>query len=279
MSGSSQGPGWWQSADGMWYPPESSPAPPLQRDPNDPHRGPRAGVLILIGVIVVVAGGVAAVALIAGRHDNSSPYPSAALPTSPPSTNNAVQASNEVGACMQAHQMQYAHTVVHNYSAATPVFLQHNPNPYTTSDPVYSDGSATVTEFESCIWPPSAGADQTGYSQILFTTVPGDTSWPRNFAPSAYADAIDSTCGGVTAQYTGAHTGSSWSSTATVSPGGLATTGLGSGVDGVVPPDGAQGEVPSLSSWAQYMSYEIQPGESVILHEGPENVTAATCDG
>ena len=48
MSDSSQGPGWWQNADGKWYPPRSEANPPGEPTPGGPVYDvvSRAGVLV-----------------------------------------------------------------------------------------------------------------------------------------------------------------------------------------------------------------------------------------
>ena len=149
MSDMSQGPGWWLASDGKWYPPGSGSGGRPSTPDAISKPGSRKGVLVLIGVIAValIAGGVTAAVIISGS--NRAVYPAEALPSSPSSTTNAVTAANEVRGCMQAHQMAYAKVIVKNYNVSTPAFLTSNPEPYSSSDPVYSGGTPTVTAFES----------------------------------------------------------------------------------------------------------------------------------
>ncbi len=273
MSEIPQGPGWWQASDGRWYPPPSPQTPPSVLPTKSSHTVP----LVLAGVIVValIAGGVTAFVLVSRKSPQ--PYPAAALPSTTPSTSSAAQAADEVRGCMQAHNMPYASVVVHDYTASTPAFLQSNPYTSQSTDPIYAGASPVTTEFESCMWPPGAGADQTGYSQILMSTVPGDSTWPGEVAPFAYADAVDATCSTITAQYSGGHTGTSFSETVSVSSGGLVVTQTGGSGSFAVAPGQAAGQPLSLANWAQAVGYFIQPGESAILHAADESVTNARC--
>lgn len=276
MSNASGGEGWWLASDGKWYPPQPSPPPP-----EAPRRGgPSRGVLVLIGVIafLVVAGGTTAAVLVANR--GSTAQPALEKPLSAPTTtsSNPQVAANEVESCMQTHSMTYANEVTKNFTASVPPFLQKNGNPFSGSaDPEYSSQSPTVVEFQSCVWPPPSWADQTGYSQILMTSAPGDTAWPGEISPYGDADVVDSTCGSVEAQYSGEHTGTSFSNTATVNQGGIVVAG-GEGT-GFGPPPGSSGSTPSLSGWGQALGFAIQPGESVVLHLDAESVISAQCVG
>ena len=127
------------------------------------------------------------------------------------------------------------------------------------------------------MWPPPSWADQTGYSQILMTSAPGDISWPGEISPYGDADVVDSTCGSIEAQYSGEHTGTSFSNTATVNQGGIVVAG-GEGT-GFGPPPGSSGSTPSLTGWGQVLGFAIEPGESVILHLDAESVISAQCVG
>src|SRR5580704_16598105 len=204
MSSAPGGEGWSLASDGKWYPPQPFP-PETAVVPS----GPSHAVLILIGAIalLIVTGGVTAAVLIANGGGSGTPIIAKPLtvPTTAPS--NRQIAANEVESCMRTHSMTYANEVTKNYRGSTPPFLQKNPNPFSTSDPLYSSFTPTVVEFQSCVWPPPSWADQTGYSQILMTSAPGDTSWPGEISPYADADVIDSTCSSVEAQYSGEHTG------------------------------------------------------------------------
>lgn len=272
MSDISQGPGWWQGSDQRWYPPPPPPTP-LANSTKSSH----TGLLVLIGVIAValIAGVVTTVVLLSKKSPQAAP--AAAVPTTTTSTSSPAQAADEVRGCMQAHNMQYASAIVQNYFASTPAFLQANPHPYNSSDPIYSGGSPAVTAFESCVWPPIAGADQTGYSQILMTTVPGDTTWPGEVATFAYADVIDATCSDITAQYSGGHTGSSFSETVNVAAGGLVETQPGGTGAFAVAPGQTSGQPLSFVNWAQTLGFFIQPHESAILHAADESVNNAHC--
>lgn len=232
-------------------------------------------MFVLVGVIILllIGGGV----LIASQKNN--PAPSVAPPLTTPTTaaGNPATAANEVEGCMRTHGMTYANEVVHNYSTSTPPFLQSSHDPYQFAPSFYAGGTPTVVEFESCVWPPPRWADQTGYSQILMTSAPGDSTWPGEESPYVDADVIDSNCGTVEALYAGEHTGTSFSSTVKVSQGQLAIAG-GEGT-GFGPPPGSTTDTPNLEAWGQALAYAIQPGESAILHIDPESVKSAECIG
>jgi len=173
--------------------------------------------------------------------------------------------------------MTYANQGVRNYSDSTPPFLQSNPDPFQFAASEYTGETPTVVEFESCVWPPPSWADQTGYTQILMTSAPGDSTWPGEESPYVDADVIDSNCGTVMAQYAGEHTGTSFSTTVTVRQGQLVIAG-GEGT-GYGPPPGSISGFPNLAAWGQALGYGIQPGESAILHIDPESVKSAECVG
>lgn len=218
---------------------------------------------------------VAASLILVGCSDSATPALLKEAQTTTSTTLNPATAANEVESCMRTHNMTYANQVNHNYTSEIPPFLQGNPNPFSTSDIEYSSQSPTVTLFQSCAWPPPSWADQTGYGQILMTSAPGDTSWPGEISPYADAYVIDATCHTVQALLSGEHTGTSFSNNVTVSRGQLVVAG-GDGTGFGLPPGAVNGE-PSLAGWGRLLAFEIQPGESVILHLDPESVTSANC--
>ena len=293
MSESPPGPGWWLGTDGKWYPPAmpadpagSSGGTPAPVDP--PIDSPVAGrpnhtvlAMLLGGVVVVLVAGVLVAALLVTHRSatpsTATPLPSAPLPSAPPTTSSAAQAADEVRGCMKVHHMAYASTVTQGYTASTPPFLQSNRLTGGNTDPLYAGIAPTVTAFESCVWPPSNGADQTGYAQILLTRTPGANNWPGEIAPFTWGDVVDATCTTITAQYSGGHTGTSFSNTATVSAGGVIETQPGSSGAWATPPGEVTGQPLVLSTWAQALGYFIQPGEMAILHADDESVTAAQC--
>jgi len=173
---------------------------------------------------------------------------------------------------MRLHNMQYASQKTVNPSRVVSPFLQSNPTPYRSTDVIYAGGSPTITVFETCAWPPSASTDQTGYAQLIVTTVPGDLTWPGETTEGAYADVIDgSSCPGFAAVYTGGHTGSSFSHSVTVAAGGLQLTST----DPMVRPNGL--DISNFTAWARQLGYFTQPGESAILLAGDESIMSLRC--
>jgi len=194
--------------------------------------------------------------------------------TRPPTTSttmSAIDAAHQVSECMRLHGMKYATQKTANPEGVASPFLERNGSPFTRSTvPEYSGGAPTLNEFESCVWPPASYADQTGYTQLLLTTVPGSPDWPGEVTPGAYADIVDGPCAAVRATYVGGHTGTSFSETIEVHAGGLRLTAP------KYPPTGT--DISNLSAWGQQMAYYLQPGESAILFAGDEAVTSAVCE-
>jgi hypothetical protein len=120
-------------------------------------------------------------------------------------------------------------------------------------------GTIPVDEYESCSWPPAPGADVTGYSRILVSTVNGDRNWESESDPLAIANVLDATCKKMTITYAGFHTGASASGKVTVAAGSLLVTDRYL-MSGEVRPQ-------TVSEWAQSVGYYITPGETVILHD------------
>jgi len=54
--------------------------------------------------------------------------------------------------------------------------------------------------------------------------MPGESTWPGEIAPFVWADVVDATYPTITAQYSGEHTGTSFSETVHVSSGGILDT-------------------------------------------------------
>jgi hypothetical protein len=269
------GPGWWLASDGKWYPPQTATPTPG----NEP-KGSRNAVLILIGAIVLmlVAG---TVAVLMSRQSKGSTGTAAVLKQLPAQTTaptNPVTAANQVTSCMHAHSMTFASEVSLNPVGTASPFLQSNGNDFTnTGITEYQVHMPVVTLFQSCVWPPPSWADQTGYSQIVMTSAPGDSTWPGNISPYALADVVDSSCQNISAEYSGEQTGSSFSLMASVGPGALAVAG-GDG-SGFGDPPGTVNGADTISTWGQALGSAIQPGESVILHPGNATVKSAECVG
>ena len=58
MSDASQGPGWWQAADGKWYPP-APPAPPVYGAPQQAYYapvGPKNDGMAIAGLVCGISG-------------------------------------------------------------------------------------------------------------------------------------------------------------------------------------------------------------------------------
>ena len=124
----------------------------------------------------------------------------------------------------------------------------------------FGAGTIRVSLYESCSWPPAPGADVTGYSRILVSSVNGETKWGGEFDPLTEANVLDTSCKNMVITYIGGHTGASFSQTVTVSAGQLVIAGQQRTY---------QGEPSTVSSWAQSVNYYITPGETVVLHEPP----------
>jgi hypothetical protein len=236
----------------------------------------RSRLLILTIAIGVVAGGAAAGVALATQQSSS---PTTSITTTsttqnPASTTNAVTAANQVAQCQRLHDMPYASTRTTNPSGVSSPFLAKNSNPYDRGDPIYEAASPTIILFQFCRWPPSPGADQTGYSQVLLTTVPGSSTWPGEVSDQAYADVVDTTCPTVAFVYTGGHTGSSVTTYARVSAMQLVDTEPAGG-----PVAGASPVPTDLSAWADSLAYYLQPGESAVFHPGYEQASSARCQG
>lgn len=194
----------------------------------------------------------------------------ATAPSRSPSPNQFV-AAEEVTSCMRFHNMHSPSEVWTDPSGTTSSFSEDNPSAYASNaDPIYSVGSATTVVIDNCTWPPSAQTDQTGFSQIVVTTVPGWTSWPGATSALAYADVIDTTCTSVTLRYlTGQWPAVSYE-TVTVPSGAMVATMKTTGLTGVQFPK-------SLTAWEVKMGYLLIPGESVALHSGHETLSTASC--
>jgi hypothetical protein len=82
-------------------------------------------------------------------------------------------------------------------------------------------GAIPVTLFEYCSWPPSPGADATGYSSILVSAVPGKARWGGEFDPINNAEVMDTSCKEMAITYIGGHTGVSYSVKVVVAAGTL----------------------------------------------------------
>lgn len=128
------------------------------------------------------------------------------------------------------------------------------------SSQTYGGGPIPVSLYESCSWPPAPGADVTGYSRILVSTVPGDTVCGGQFDPTCYANVLDTSCKKMVITYIGGHTGLSFSQTVRVSAGDVVIVDAQMMYPGELKPK-------TVSSWAQSVGYYIAPGETVVLHE------------
>ena len=190
--------------------------------------------------------------------------------------------AQKIASCQRLHGMRLSSGVTRSSSAAVwggrtrqliPALTALSNTYSASTDPVYYNSSPQVTLVQFCIWPPNGGTERTGYGQIAFTTVPGDRHWPGELFGDAYGDVVDTTCQTMKATYFGSgHSGGpTFSKVVTVARGGFANLGR----------PAVAGEDPShfrsLQTWASYMSYTIQPGESVILHTAQESVAAAQC--
>jgi hypothetical protein len=124
----------------------------------------------------------------------------------------------------------------------------------------FGGGPIPVSLYESCSWPPPPGADVTGYSRILVSTVPGERVWGGEFDPTGYADVLDTSCKNIVIRYIGGHTGLSFSERVSVSASDLVIVDPQMLAPGKPRPN-------TVSSWAQAVGYYITPGETVVLHE------------
>jgi hypothetical protein len=129
MSGPQSGPGWWQGADGHWYPPQSYPpprAPGASGGPagNEPEKGARArafrewiqtgqGIAALI-VSIIALGGAGTGAVIASNHNTptqSKPAPAVSVTTPSQSPAPTVTNSTTVTPALLAQALLPAQTL------------------------------------------------------------------------------------------------------------------------------------------------------------------------
>jgi hypothetical protein len=226
--------------------------------------------MVVVIVLIVAGTAVGVTALI--THGATKPSSSTAPPPSP------ATAAQQVASCQRLHNMQFASQVTQNATGQTVPFIANNGDPYqSSSDALYSGLAQQVVLVQNCAWPPPSGADQTGYRQILFSSAPGDTTWPGEMSPYAQADIVDTTCNTINVTYTGEHTGTNFTDRVTVMPGELSLTEPG-GTLGEFP-GVSSGQAPTLTEWQQQLGYKLIPGESVILRNDSETVSAATCVG
>jgi hypothetical protein len=135
----------------------------------------------------------------------------------------------------------------------------------------FGAGPIPVSLYESCSWPPPPGADATGYSRILVSTVPGDRQWLGEIDPTAFANVLDTSCRKILINYTGGHTGVSFSRTVRISAGELLILYSKAMNPGEPKPK-------TVSSWAYTVGYYINPGETVVLHPDIlSNILSVTC--
>lgn len=123
----------------------------------------------------------------------------------------------------------------------------------------FGGGPIPVTLYESCSWPAPPGADATGYSSILVSTVPGNRYWGGEFDPEGYANVLDTSCKRLLIRYAGGHTGISFSKRVVTSAGNLVIVNQKAASPGEAKPK-------TVSAWAQSVGYYVTPEETVILH-------------
>lgn len=135
----------------------------------------------------------------------------------------------------------------------------------------YGGGPIPVTLYEACSWPAPPGADPTGYSRILVSTVPGDPQYGGISDPTSYADVLDTSCRKVRIIYVGGEMSESYSNTVTVSRGQIMIADPGT-------LDPRKPTPKSVDFWARSMNYYVTPGETVVLHAGlPGRILSISC--
>ena len=195
---------------------------------------------------------------------------------------SAVTEASQVAACVSEHHLTGISEGPSKVSSGIIVpFVRENFGTFFSQNPVYgrvgSNIPIPVALFASCSWPPSPGADITGYSQVLVSTVPGNVGGAfKGLAnPYDYADVLDSSCRAVVIDYYFQHDLRSGSITVRVSAGELHIIDFGSAT---YPAPGPHGKKPNtVSSWAQTVGYYTTSGESVVLRSARAKLWKATC--
>ena len=177
---------------------------------------------------------------------------------------SATTIADQVSTCIREHGMSGASDgpLKPPSGMYVPFFQANNGRDYgwNLDGQTIGGGTIPVSLYESCSWPPAPGADVTGYSRILVSTVNGETQWGGEFDPLGYANVLDTSCKKMVIKYIGGHTGTSFSQTATVSAGSLLI------VDQQMMNRGEP--IPkTVSAWAQSVGYYVTPGETAVLHE------------
>lgn len=181
-----------------------------------------------------------------------------------PPADSATTIANQVSSCIRQHGMSGASDgplkppsgMYVPFSAAN----QGRNYGWNLNGNTIGAGTIPVSLYESCSWPPAPGADVTGYSRILVSSVNGQTKWGGEFDPLTDANVLDTSCKKMVITYIGGHTGTSFSRTVTVSAGDLVIVDQQMMYQGEPRPN-------SVSSWGQSVGYYITPGETVVLHE------------
>lgn len=127
-----------------------------------------------------------------------------------------------------------------------------------------------VSLYESCSWPPAPGADVTGYSRILVSTVAGSAHSGGQFDPTSDADVLDTSCAKMTIKYIGGHTGLSFSETVGVSAGSLTIVDKKMMYPGEPKPT-------TVGSWGFSVGDYVTPGETVVLHNPNLSILNIAC--
>ena len=190
--------------------------------------------------------------------------------------NSATLEAAEVSSCIHDHGMSGASAGPINPSNGTYVpFEEVNQGQdigWHIGNRTYGGGPIPVSLYESCSWPATPGADTTGYSRILVSTVPGEAQYTGVFDPTGYANVLDTSCKRMRITYTGGQMGVSFSKTVSVSAGEII----------VANPKTLEPRKPipnprSVTSWAKSMNYYITPGETVVLHPRILSILSVSC--
>jgi hypothetical protein len=223
---------------------------------------PIAGARYLIAIVGIVAlAAIAATALVVVERQGGSPP-------------SQIEDANQINACMRTHHMATPAEWIPDYTASTPKFVQLNP--YGDNETASDDQPMTSAE-ESCQWPPSGGADATGFSLVLLTPVVATRGRSFYAYPNSYADIVDSTCSSVAVTYERIHMGYHWTLRVDVGRGQLADD-EGPTFGRIQVSNGADTKyVGTLTQWATFLGYFVSPTESAVVYDEADSLVAASC--
>jgi hypothetical protein len=232
---------------------------------RSPWRGWSKRHQIVVGVFIAVVATLIAASIIGAINRIDTPE------------NSAAAIARQVSSCIHDHGMSGASVGPIKPPKGTYVpFSQANQGQdigWRIGTHPYGGGPIPVSLYEACSWPAPPGADPTGYSRILVSTVPGDSQYRGVSDPTSYADVLDTSCSKVRITYVGGEMSESYSNTVTVSRGQIAIAD-----PRTLDPQKPTPKPKSVGFWARSMNYYVTPGETVVLHAGlPGRILSISC--